>query len=123
MAGGPRARCRHRDRWTLGLLLGGDQANLLSVTSWVAIGLFAVGVSFHAAINGDLRGGLFVSWGATAIGALPLTLAFAPSGPVPLPLDAILVKAGLWTAVLALVLGSVFHGVGVAGRWAGATWG
>ena len=106
---------------TLGLLLVGHQASLLTVPGWVAVGLFGVGVSVPAALNGHRRGGLLVSWGASAIGVFPLALAFAPSGPVTLPLDAILVKAAWWTAVLALVLGSVFHGVGMMLGWAGLT--
>lgn len=103
---------------SLGFLLVGDQVDLLTVPSWVAIGLFGVGVSVPAVINGGYRGGLLVSWVASAIGALPLVLAFAPSGPVTLPLDAILVKAAWWTVALAVVLGSVFHGVGMLLLWA-----
>jgi hypothetical protein len=106
---------------TLGLLLVGHQIDLFAAPGWVAVGLFGVGVSVPAAINGHRRGGILVSWVASALGAFPLALAFAPSGPVTMPLNAILVKAAWWTAVLALVLGSVFHGVGMMLRWAGVT--
>ena len=106
---------------TLGLLLVGHQEDLFAAPGWVAVALFGVGVSIPAALNGHRRGGVLVSWVASAIGAFPLALAFAPSGPVTLPLDAILVKAAWWTVVLALVMGSVFHGVGMILRRAGVT--
>jgi len=101
---------------TLGLLLALANLDAITLPRMVYLGLFGSGVGVMALINGWRAGGIVVSWVASGIGALPLTIAFAPSGPVELSLRAILFKASWWTVVLALVAGSIFHGLGLVCR-------
>jgi len=103
---------------TLGLLLVLAQYDVVALPGWVYLGLFLAGLSVASLVNGHRDGGVAVSWLASGLGAFPLALAFAPSGPYTLPPGAILAKAIRWTAVLGLVAGSVFHAVGwLVGRW------
>lgn len=101
---------------TLGLLLVLANLDVVTLPRMVYLGLFGAGVAVMALINGWRAGGIVVSWVASGIGAFPLTIAFAPSGPVELSLGAVLFKAGWWTLVLALVAGSIFHGLGLVIR-------
>ena len=97
---------------TLGLLLVLSNVVDLALPSWLPMGLFVLGLSVPALVNGYREGGLAASWLAAGVVTFPLAFALAPSGPYTLTLVAILLKAARWTVVLGAVAGSTFHAVG-----------
>lgn len=63
-------------------------------------------LAWRADVGQNLRCGV-----ASGIGALPLTIAFAPERPHRVVIEINTVQSDLVTVVLALVAGSVFHGL------------
>lgn len=102
----------------LGLLLALSNAGEVRLPSWVYFGLFWLGTVGGALANGYRDGGLVVSLVAASVAALPMAVAFAPSGPpeIHLSLGEILLKAAAGALVVGLAVGGPSHGVGLLVR-------
>lgn len=103
---------------TLGLLLAAYHLSGTQLPSPVYLGLLGLGTVGGALANGYRDGRFVVSCVAASIGVLPMTIAFAPSGPpdIHLSLGEVLMKAAGGALVVGLVVGTLSHGVGLALR-------
>ncbi|PSP57480.1 hypothetical protein BRC82_00600 [Halobacteriales archaeon QS_1_67_19] len=100
----------------LGGLLVLYQIAGIAVPDWAYHGLFGLGTIGIPVINGYRDGRFVTSVVAAAIGALPLAVAFAPSGPpeIHLTLGEILLKATGGASAVGVAVGGLVHGVGLA---------